>query len=161
MKKTICKAFLSICCAIILFAMVTSCVTDECDYCNINIHCRKINVELKLIMKDSSILCKGGYYSDTDVFFKWEYEDESKPIIFESDSLIVYKIENEQIVDSLLFGKSNNSKRNLLLPQNYRKRQSESHSGQLKQTKFSHTEYNYNITEDYFASDDYVNPLLD
>ena len=141
--------------------MVTSCVTDECEYYNINIHCRKINVELKLISKGTSFVYKPDYYSDTDVYFQWKYEDEFKPIIFESDSLLVYKIENQQKVDSLLFVKSNFSRRNLLLPQNYKKRQSESHSGQLKQTKFSHIEYNFNITEDYFGSDDYVNPLLD
>ena len=161
MKNAIWKVIISICCAIILSTMVTSCVTGECDYYNINIHCRKINVELKLISKGTSIVYKGDYYSDTDVFFKWEYEDEFKPIIFESDSLLVYRIENKEITDSILFVKSNNSGRNLLLPLNYKKRQSESYSGQLKQTKFKHIEYNYNITEDYFASGDYVNPLLD
>lgn len=161
MKNAIWKVIISICYAIILSAMVTSCVTDEYEYYNINIHCRKINVELKLISKGYSLVYKGDHHSDTDVFFKWEYEDEFKPIIFESDSLVVYKIENKQITDSILFVKSNNSGKNLLLPQNYKKRQSESYSGQLKQTKFSHIEYNYNITEDYFASDDYVNPLLD
>lgn len=161
MKNAICKGFLFICSAMFISAIIASCVTEECDYYNISIHCRKINVELKLISKGTSLIYKGDYYSDTDVFFKWEYEDEFKPILFESDSLYVYKIENKQITDSILFVKSNNSGKNLLLPQNYKKRQSESYSGQLKQTKFINIEYNYNITEDYFDSDDYVNPLLD
>ena len=109
------KSILAICCAIIF--LVTSCVNAEYNYYNVTIHCRKINVELKLISKGTSLVYKGDYSSDTDVIFKWECDDGFEPIIFESDSLLVYKIENEQIVDSLLFGKSDNSRRNLLLPQ--------------------------------------------
>lgn len=150
------KSILFICCAIILF--VTSCVNDEYYYYNVTIHCRKINVELKLISKDTSIVCKGDYCSDTDVFFVWKCEDWPEPIIFESDTLLVYKIENEQKVDSLLFVKSNYSRRNLLLPQNYKERESSSRSDG---TRYVHIDYTYNITEDYFDSDDYVNPLLD
>ena len=88
----------------------------------------------------------------------WKCEDWPEPIIFESDTLLVYKIENEQKVDSLLFVKSNYSRRNLLLPQNYKERESSSRSDG---TRYVHIDYTYNITEDYFDSDDYVNPLLD
>ncbi len=150
------KSILSICCAII--SLVTSCVNAEYNYYNVTIHCRKINVELKLISKDTFLVYKCDYCSDTDVIFNWECDDGFEPIIFESDSLLVYKIENEQVVDSLLFGKSDNSRRNLLHPQNYKARESSSFSDG---TRYVHIEYKYNITEDYFASDDYVNPLLD
>ena len=112
------KSILYICCAIIF--SVTSCINAEVNYYKISIHCRKTNVKLKLISKDTSLVYKGEFYTKTDLFFKWEYEYGFESAIFEFDSLIVYKIENEQIIDSLLFGKSNLSRRNLLLPQNYK-----------------------------------------
>ncbi|MBO7495775.1 MAG: hypothetical protein J6T98_04425 [Salinivirgaceae bacterium] len=115
---------------------------------------------MKLISKDTSLVYKGEFYTKTDLFFKWEYEYGFESAIFEFDSLIVYKIENEQIIDSLLFGKSNLSRRNLLLPQNYKKRVSSSFDNS-DGTRYNHIDYNYIISEDYFASDDYVNPLLD
>ena len=156
MNNSKCKSILCICCAIII--SVTSCINDVENYYNITIYCRKTNVKLKLILNDSSIVYKGDYCSDTDVFFNWEYDYGFEQIIFEADSLIVYKIENEQIVDSLLFSKSNDSRKNLLLPQNYKEHRSGSRSDG---TMYVHIDYKYNITEDYFDSDDYVNPLLD
>lgn len=152
------KSILYICCAIIF--SVTSCINAEVNYYKISIHCRKTNVKLKLISKDTSLVYKGEFYTKTDLFFKWEYEYGFESAIFEFDSLIVYKIENEQIIDSLLFGKSNLSRRNLLLPQNYKKRVSSSFDNS-DGTRYNHIDYNYIISEDYFASDDYVNPLLD
>ena len=137
--------------------VTAACSTSMTDYYDIAIYCQGTKIKIKVIKDEFSITHNDGPYYYDYADFLWHYigAEEFESSIFNANALVVYKIENQQIVDSIMFDKTNCSTKNLMLPQNYKYRLAEdSQEG----TREHH--YSYKITADYFSSDNYENPLF-
>ncbi|MBR5644252.1 MAG: hypothetical protein IKW77_08700 [Salinivirgaceae bacterium] len=144
-------------CFIIIGLVAAACGSSMTDYYDIAIYCQETNIKIKVISDGFSITHNDGPYYYENADFLWLYigDEEFESSIFNANAMVVYKIENQQIVDSIMFDKTNRSTKNLMLPQNYKYRLMEdSQEG----TREHH--YSYKITKDYFVSDYYENPLL-
>ena len=142
---------------IIISLVAAACGSSMTDYYDIAIYCQETNIKIKVISDEFSITHNDGPYYYENADFLWLYigDEEFESSIFNANAMVVYKIENQQIVDSIMFDKTNGSTKNLMLPQNYKYRLMEdSQEG----TREHH--YSYKITKDYFVSDYYENPLL-
>ena len=137
--------------------VAVACSSPMTDYYDIAIYCEEIEIKIKVIKDEFSITHNDGPYYYDNADFLWLYVDdkEFESSIFNANAMVVYKIENQQIVDSIMFDKTNCSTKNLMLPQNYKYKLAEySQEG----TREHH--YSFKITEEYFSSDNYENPLL-
>ena len=142
---------------IVIGLVAAACSSPMTDSYDIAIYCEEIEIKIKVIKDEFSITHIDGPYYYDNADFLWLYVDdkEFESSIFNAYAMVVYKIENQQIVDSIMFDKTNCSTKNLMLPQNYKYRLAEySQEG----TREHH--YYYKITEEYFSSDYYENPLL-
>ncbi|MBO7495774.1 MAG: hypothetical protein J6T98_04420 [Salinivirgaceae bacterium] len=137
--------------------VAAACGHSMTDYYDIAIYCQKIEIKIKVIKDEYTITHLDGpyYYDNADFLWLYVGDKEFESSIFNANAMVVYKIENQQIVDSIMLDKTNRSTKNLMLPQNYKYRFAEdSQEG----TREHH--YSYKITDEYFSSDYYENPLL-
>lgn len=137
--------------------VAVACSSPMTDSYDIAIYCEEIEIKIKVIKDEYTLTHLDGPYYYDNADFLWLYigEKEFVSSIFNANAMVVYKIENQQIVDSIMLDKTNRSTKNLMLPQNYKYRFAEdSQEG----TREHH--YSYKITDEYFSSDNYENPLL-
>ena len=142
---------------VVIGLAAAACGHSMTDYYDIAIYCPEIEIKIKVIKDEFSITHLDGPYYYDNADFLWLYigDKEFESSIFNANAMVVYKIENQQIVDSIMFDKTNGSTKSLMLPQNYKYRLAEySQEG----TREHH--YSYKITDEYFSSDYYENPLL-
>ncbi len=142
---------------IVIGLVFATCDSSMTDYYDIAIYCQETEIKIKVISDEFSITHNDGPYYYDNADFLWLYigVEEFESSIFNANAIVVYKIENQQIVDSITFDKTNSSTKNLILSKNYKYRLAEdSQEG----TREHH--YSYKITEEYFNSNYYENPLL-
>ncbi|MBO7476982.1 MAG: hypothetical protein J6U04_03505 [Salinivirgaceae bacterium] len=137
--------------------VVVACSSPMTDSYDIAIYCEEIEIKIKVIKDEFSITHKDGPYYYDNADFLWLYVDdkEFESSIFNANAMVVYKIENQQIVDSIMFDKTIRSTKNLMLPQNYKYRIVEDFKAGTRENRYS-----YKITKEYFSSDYYKNPLF-
>lgn len=142
---------------IIIGLVTAACDSSMTDSYDIAIYCQETNIKIKVISDGFSITHNDGPYYYENADFLWLYigAEEFESSIFNANAIVVYRIENQQIVDSIMFDKTNGSTKNLMLPKNYKYRIMEDPQ---EGTREHH--YSYKITKDYFASDHFENPLL-
>ena len=142
---------------ILIGLAVASCDSSLTDFYDIAIYCQETEIKIKVVSDEFSITHNDGPYYYDNADFLWLYigDKEFESSIFNANAMVVYRMENQQIVDSIMFDKTNVSTKNLMLPQNYKYRLLEDSQ---ERTREHH--YSYKITKDYFASDHYENPLL-
>jgi hypothetical protein len=142
----------------ILIGFATAaCDSSMTDFYDIAIYCQETEIKIKVISDEFTITHNDGPYYYDYADFLWLYigAEEFESSIFNANAMVVYRIENQQIVDSIMFDKTNVSTKNLMLPKNYKYKIAEDSKAETREHHYS-----YKITKDYFVSDYYKNPLL-